>query len=230
MSRFVTVSVAITLLTLGGCAGTKRSSLPRGPVAYTTIKASDAPTVATDYRIAAGDTLSVIVFQEPDLSIKDVPVDAGGSLAVPLIGRVEAVGKTSFELADEIAASLGRNYLVAPKVSVYVTTASPGQVVVEGSVTSPGVFPIRRETTLIEALALAKGPTQVARLSEVIVFRTIDGQRMGAVFDLAAIRRGDAVDPHIEPNDVVVVGYSGIRQVYRDFISAAPLIGVFTRF
>lgn len=230
MSRFVTVSVALTLLALGGCAGSKPSTLPRGPQAYSTIKASDAMPAPADYRIAAGDVLSVIVFQEPDLSLRDVPVDTGGSFAMPLIGRVDAVGKTGFELSEEIARALGRNYLVSPKVSVYVTTSAPRQVVVEGSVNSPGVFPIRPESTLIEAIALAKGPTQVARLNEVIVFRTVEGQRMGAVFDLAAIRRGDAVDPRILPDDVVVVGYSGVRQLYRDFIQAAPLIGVFTRF
>lgn len=194
------------------------------------IRASDEPVAPQDYQLVPGDIISVLVFQEPDLSLKDVPVDPAGNIAVPLIGKVQAAGKTSFALSDEIASRLGRSYLVSPRVSVYVTTRTAPQVVVEGSVTAPGVFPIRNETTLLEAMALAKGPTQVAKLNEVIIFRTVDGQRMGAVFDVAAIRRGDSVNPRILPNDIVVVGYSGVRQAYRDFLQAAPLIGVFTRF
>jgi len=229
MTRLCSASLALVLLAVSGCA-TKPSKLPRGVEAYSVIRASDQAATIEEYKIVPGDIVSVIVFQEPDLSLKDIPVDATGNIAVPLIGRIQASGRTSFELSDDIAKRLGRDYLVAPRVSVYVTTRSERQVVVEGSVTTPGVFPIRPETTLLEAMALAKGPTQIAKLNEVIIFRTVEGQRMGAVFDVAAIRRGDAVNPRILPDDIVVVGYSGVRQAYRDFLQAAPLLGVFTRF
>lgn len=229
MTRVVTASVAFALLALSGCA-TRQSTLPQGAEAYSAISASGEIPPRTDYLIVPGDIVSVLVFQEPDLSLKDIPIDQGGNLTMPLIGRVTAAGKTSFQLSDEIAAKLGRSYLVSPKVSVYVTTPTPRIVVVEGQVTSPGTFPIRPETTLLETIALAKGTTQVAKASEVIVFRTVNGQRMGAIFDLKAIRRGEAVDPHIQPDDIVVVGFSAVRQIYRDFLQAAPLIGVFTRF
>lgn len=202
------------------------------PSGETTFKA--AGTVETDtspYRIARGDVLSVNVYQEPDLSVAALLVDSGGYISVPLVGQIDAAGKTGPELASDISRKLNSRYLVAPNVAVNVTAPSAPKVVVEGTVTDPGVFDIRPgKTTLLEALALAKGPTRTAKLSQVVIFRVVDNHRMGAVFNVQAISRGEAVDPVIEPNDTVVLGYSSIKAAWRDFLLAAPLIGVFTRF
>jgi polysaccharide export outer membrane protein len=203
--------------------------LPDGEL---TFKA--AGTVETDhspYQIARGDVLAVNVYQEPDLSLAAVLVDSGGYISFPLVGQVVAAGKTGPELAADISHRLGGRYLVAPNVAVNVTTPSAPKVVVEGTVIEPGVFDIRPgKTTLLEALALAKGPTRTAKLSQVVIFRVVGNQRMGAVFNIKTISRGEAVDPIIEPNDTVVIGYSSVKAAWRDFLLAAPLIGVFTRF
>ncbi len=63
-----------------------------------------------------------------------------------------------------------------------------------------------------------------------MVFRTLNGQRMGAVFDLRRIRTGSAPDPQIVDGDVVVVGFSQLKGAYRDFLAATPLLGLFTIF
>jgi polysaccharide biosynthesis/export protein len=94
-------------------------------------------------------------------------------------------------------------------------------------VSQPGIYPLTGPTTLLDVISMAKGETDVAKLQEVVVFRTIKGQRMGAVFNVASIRRGEAADPVIEGNDLVVVGYSAARRFWRDVISAAPLLNVF---
>ena len=84
--------------------------------------------------------------------------------------------------------------------------------------------------TLLSAIARAQSPTNVARLDEIIVFRMVYGRRMAARFDLGKIRAGRAPDPQVLAGDVVVVGYSALRGVYRDVLQAAPLLNVFTQF
>ena len=111
-----------------------------------------------------------------------------------------------------------------------VTSAIPRSVTVEGQVGAPGVFALGRNDTLLSSLARAGSPTQLAKLNEVMVFRTVNGQRMGAVFDIGKIRVGAAPDPQIVDGDVVVVGYSALRGAFRDFLSVTPLINLFTVF
>jgi len=215
---FVVLSACQTAVKLPHGESTFQSAIP-------------TPPNNAEYRIVRGDILNVNVFQEPDLSPTGLRVDSGGYVSVPLIGQVAAVDKTGPELAQDISRRLATRYLVSPKVTVAVTQVTASKVVVEGSVTNPGVYDIRNgQTTLLEALALAAGPTRVAKMSEVVIFRQVNGQRMGAVFDVTAIRRGDAPDPLIKGDDTVVLGYSNIKAAWRDFLQAAPIIGVFTRF
>jgi len=154
-----------------------------------------------------------------------VPVDAGGNILFPLIGLVEANGKTSREVAAVITEKLAMRYLVDPQVLVNVTKSASQVVTVEGQVIEPGRFEIAGQMTLLTAIASAKGPTPIARLNEVIVFRNIDGQRYAARFDLPAIRSGRAEDPLIRGNDIVVVGASQSKAIFLDVLTALPDFG-----
>ena len=111
-----------------------------------------------------------------------------------------------------------------------MVTSQSQRVTVEGSVNAPGVYEIGGSATLLEALARAQSPTATAKLNEVIVFRVVDGQRMGAVFDLRRVRAGLDADPRILGGDTVVVGFSQVRGVFRDFLSATPLLALFRPF
>ena len=77
---------------------------------------------------------------------------------------------------------------------------------------------------------MAKGPTPTADLNSVAIFRTQGGQRMVAVFDLAAIRNGTAEDPVILGDDVIVVDRSRVNAFFRDVLGAVPVLGVFRGF
>ncbi len=182
------------------------------------------------YEIGVLDVLSIRVFQEPELSFEQIAVDAAGTINYPLVGEISAVGKTAIELSDEIERSLGARYIRDPQVVVGVVTSAGQRVTVEGQVNEPGVYEIAGASSLLESVARAKGLTAIGVDDEVIVFREIDGQRMGAVFDLKQIREGRAEDPQILGGDRIVVGFSAVRAVYQDFLRAAPLFNVFTRF
>lgn len=227
MKRFL-ICIALAALSACGSTGTKNvGNLPTGQAAYAIIPSTPGTAAISDYRIGALDKVDVTVFQEPELSVKAVQVDASGRIALPLVGTVDASGKTASELSRELEQKFGQKYLNNPQVTVTVAGSVSQKVAVQGEVTEPGVYELKGPTTLLEVLSLAKGETPIAQLREVVVFRTINGQRMGAVFDVSTIRRGEANDPQVQGNDLVVVGYSAARRFWRDVMTGMPLLNVF---
>jgi polysaccharide biosynthesis/export protein len=178
------------------------------------------------YRIGPADDLHVRVLYEPDLSLDTVRVSTDGTIEVPLAGTVPAMGRTAAQLAADIEERL-RRYVLKPNVIISVTDYARQFVVVEGSVEDPGRFDVRGTSSLLEALALANGPSRTAKLDEVMVFRTIGGRRAGARFDLNRIRLGYEPDPLVLGGDTVVVGYSEVKGAFRDFLTVSPALGVF---
>src|SRR3982751_388161 len=184
---------------LSACATAETATnLPAGTAAYSIIPAVGQAPATSDYRIGALDSVDVSVFDEPDLSAKAIQVDASGHIALPLVGSVEAKGKTATELAKELEGLFGTKYLRNPEVTVTVATSVSQKVSVQGEVSQPGIYQLTGPTTLLDVISMAKGETELAKLKEVVVFRTVGPQRMGAVFDVASIRRGQAADPVLQ--------------------------------
>ena len=221
--------LSLVLATLTACGGGQQlgANLPSGAAAYAIIPAASGSASLADYKIGPLDSVDIAVFQEPELSSKGVQVDAAGRVALPLVGTVDAAGKTASELSRELERKFGEKYLNNPQVTVTVAGSVSQKVAVQGEVTQPGVYELKGPTTLLEVLSLAKGETDVASLREVVVFRTIGGKRMGAVFDVSTIRRGVANDPQVQGNDLVIVGASAARQFWRNVMTTTPLFNVF---
>jgi polysaccharide export outer membrane protein len=182
---------------------------------------------ASGYRIGPSDKLAVTVFQVEDLSFPEIFVDASGRLQLPLLGSVQAAGLTPAELSMDLERRLGERYLRNPRVSVSVSDAASQKITVDGAVTKPGVYEMQGRTTLLQAVAMAEGGTRVADLKKVAVFRSVEGRPMVAVVDLAAIRRGEAVDPVVMGDDVIVVDTSRLSARYRNIIEILPGLAVF---
>jgi len=214
---------------LAACQPQLHPNLPEGPAAYQVIEPALAAR-GSAYLLHSGDVVTVSVFQEPDLTVEEVAIDGAGHLYLQLIGEVQAGGRTEAELSQEIERAYANGYLRSPRVAVIVKQTSSNTVSVEGEVEQPGVYPIQSGATLLTAMALAQSPTRTAKLDQVLVFRTVNGERMGARFDLTDIRSGSTPDPQILPGDVIVVGFSAARGVYRDILDAAPIFNIFTRF
>jgi polysaccharide export outer membrane protein len=179
-----------------------------------------------DYRIGALDRLNVTVFQIKDLTVEKMQVDASGRILLPLIGSVTAQGKTTTELSDEIAARLAAKYLQSPQVSVTVEEAVSQKVSVEGAVNEAGVFELKGRTSLLEAVARAKGAAKNANLHHVTIIRSVDGAPHAATFDLAAIGRGRARNPEVFGNDVVIVDGSMGKNLWKSVVEALPALYV----
>lgn len=223
---------------LAACGG--RVSLQSTP-ALTVVKTSSLPAPNREDLTAADrpsligplDTIAVDVFNVPELS-REVQVDASGRISMPLIGTLDARGKTANELARAIEDALRGRYVRDPQVTINIKSSVSQVVTIDGSVTEPGLYPVTNQMTLLRAVASAKGLTEFARVDDVVILRTVNGRRMAGLYNIAAIRRGLYDDPAIYANDVVVVGDSPQRRLFRDFISlspllASPLIAIFNR-
>jgi len=194
--------------------------------ALPTPAARDMIDAQQEYRIGPLDKLQVTVFGVPDLTTT-AQVDANGNFAMPLTGPLMAAGETAESFAAKLEASLGARYIRNPQVTVLVAEAVSQQVTVDGSVVRPGQYPVIGRTTLLRTIASAGGPSEFARLQEVLVFRTVEGNRLVARFNMKDIRGGRSDDPQIFGNDVIVVGDDARRRLFRDIIQSAPLVGVF---
>lgn len=228
--RFRDLAVALCALTLAGTVAVpvtaRDNPLPAGQAAYDVIPVKAMDELVAQ-RIRTGDKLAISVFGESELSRNDYVVDSTGFVQVPLIGQVIAAGVSPEELRAEITRRLGARFVRDPQVSVSIAERARARFAVEGQVEDPGVYEADATTTLLAAIAQAGSPNRVAKNSEVMVFRVINGRRMGARFDIDQIRSGRADDPQIIGGDTVVVGYSGSKGFWRDVRETAPLLNLF---
>lgn len=220
-----TVAVAFSLC---ACADTRGGSIPYDrPLAM-----PDAPKIQAldaNYKISPLDTLTIKVFKSEDMS-GDYAVDLAGHISLPLVGEVEAANLTTAELDDKLTQLLGQKYFEHPDVSVAIKESSAHVVTVDGAVAQSGQYPVTGPMTLIQAVALAHGTTDDANPRRTAIFRTIDGHRQAAAFDLTSIRRGEATDPPVYAGDIVVVDGSRVKAVERQILSTVPLLGMFRPF
>jgi polysaccharide export outer membrane protein len=215
-------------LAAAACTG-RGGSVPYEPGGFVAPDAQAQPVASETQPIGALDTISVAVFQVPTLS-GDYKVDAAGKIDYPLLGSVQAQGRTTQQLRDQMAAALSQKYLQSPNIQVAIKDRAEQTITVDGSVRNPGQFIVKGPTTLLQAVAMAKGTSEDANPSRVVVFRTIRGERMAGAFDLQDIRRAKAEDPTIYGNDIVIVDGSRARAVYRDLMSTLPLLTILRPF
>ncbi|PZO07663.1 MAG: hypothetical protein DCF27_10120 [Lysobacteraceae bacterium] len=226
LRTFAVLLLAIAITACGNStSGSVRAGTTKAVISTDSLPAPDttaesgAYTGVSDYRIGALDMLQVTVFQLEDLD-RDVRVNSSGMISLPLVGSLQAGGKTVSELESLIAAKLTETYLQNPQVSVFVKEFTSQRVTVEGAVRKPGIFPITGRTTLLQAVAMSEGLDPLADPSSVVVFRTIKGKRMAALFDLRAIRAGDSEDPLIYGEDIIVVDQSGSKTAIKSITDA----------
>lgn len=184
-------------------------------------------TPAADYRINPLDVLRISVFGEPELTFQTLPVDPSGQITLPMVGTVQAKGRTAQELSAEISVAL-RRYLRQPQVAVNVAEFTSQKVTIEGTVKAPGVYQALSDMTLMDAIAMGQGVGDYSKQDEIVVFRRQGDQRYVARFDLTTITRGESPDPRILPGDIVVVGYSASRRFFSDSLAVLPAaVGIF---
>jgi polysaccharide export outer membrane protein len=122
-----------------------------------------------EYRLGPEDVIEVFVWKEPELSTT-VTIRPDGRISLPLANELEASGKTAAELQTEITTRLSK-YVVQPVVNVMVKQVNSLKISVLGEVRRPDVYKIKNRVTVLDAIAMAGGFTDLARPNKVIVLR-----------------------------------------------------------
>ena len=220
---------ALLACALAGCAhkpplqSTDRLTVVQGA---STLPAPDrGDLVAADRPALIGplDTIEVSVFGIPDLD-REIQVDANGRISLPLAGSVNASGKTSEELARTIETALRRGYVRDPEVTVNLRSSVSQVVTVDGQVVEPGLYPVTNQMTLLRVIASAKGLSEFAKQDDVVILRTVNGQRLAGLYNLESIRTAVYDDPPVYANDLVIVGDSPQRRLIRNLVGLSPLL------
>jgi polysaccharide export outer membrane protein len=159
----------------------------------------------SSYRVGPEDLLEISVWREDALK-KEALVRPDGGISYPLIGEVQAAGKTVLEIREEIAKRLER-FIPDPAVSVAILKVGSQRVYVIGKVNKPGEYPIGRYVDVLQALSMAGGLTPFADSNDIRVMRREGGRQIVLPFEYGRVVRGQKLEQNIElrGGDVVVV-------------------------
>jgi polysaccharide export outer membrane protein len=222
-------TIAVGALLLSACAATPRLGGDPGLTVLPTRElpapgAGDYLSGTRPYLVGPLDRLVVDVFNVTGLADREIQVDAAGKMSFPLAGVLDVAGRTPGEVEALIAERLRATYIKNPQVTVNVKEAVSQIVTVEGQVKKPGLYPVVGRMTLLQVMAVAEGPGDFANLENVIIYRTVRGQRFAAVHDVDNIRQGAYPDPEIYPNDLVMVGDDEAKRLTKDLLTTFSLV------
>jgi len=227
MRKFCIALLAATAL--AGCGGkiplqsTERLTVVQDSKALPSPNRDDLTAADRPALIGPLDTIQVDVFNVPDIS-REMQVDASGRISMPLAGTIDARGKTAQELSKEIEAALRAHYVRNPEVTINIKSSVSQVVTIDGQVGEPGLYPVTNQMTLMRAIASARGLAEFASAEDVVILRTVNNKKMAGLYNYTAIRRGMYDDPPIYANDVIIVGDSPQRRLFRDFVALSPLL------
>jgi len=156
------------------------------------------------YVIGNDDILAINVWKEPDFS-RSIQVRSDGKISLPLMGEVQATGRTPLQLQQDIATKL-QDYITKPEVTVMVEQINSKKFNVLGQVIKPGSYSLTLASTVVDALAIANGPRDFAKLKSIFILRQNSGGGQTRIaFNYRDFLKGKAQNVKLEPNDTVVV-------------------------
>ena len=184
---------------LSACANLQSSAYPPAP--------ASAATADYNYVVGPGDTLNIIVWRNPELSLS-VPVRPDGKLSTPLVDELVVQGKTSVEIARDVEKALSK-FVRDPVVTVIVTGfVGPysEQVRVVGEAAKPQFLPYKQKMTLLDVIIAVGGLTDFADGNSAVIFRASEGDKRYTVRIKDLIKRGDiSANVEMKPGDVLII-------------------------
>jgi polysaccharide export outer membrane protein len=195
------IALGAVVVAMLGCAANPNPPAP-----------ASAASSSYNYLIGPGDTVNIVVWRNPELSMT-VPVRPDGKISAPLVEDMPAMGKDATELARDIEKELGK-YIRDPVVTVVVTQfVGPysEQIRVVGEASRPQTLPYRQKMTLLDVMIAVGGLTEFADGNAATLLRKVDGDKQDGdkqysvrVADL--IKRGDvSANVDMKPGDVLII-------------------------
>jgi polysaccharide export outer membrane protein len=205
-----------------------RTNMPVAAGQPVSASTGDSANTTTDYKISPQDILQIAVFQIKDLD-SAVQVGEDGNIALPLVGKIQVKGKTTYQAEQMIAGRLREKYLQSPQVTVSIKQYGK-RITVSGEVKVPKVLPDDGNTTLSQAVAGAGGLSELGDPTRIHIARSTDQRVQDEVYNLADVQAGKTRDPLLRGGDIVVAEQSGklvALKTVKDLLPFAILASVF---
>jgi polysaccharide biosynthesis/export protein len=198
--------VAVVLLSCVMAGSAQQSKLTDSKAETQTGNSAAATSTNENFIIGAGDVLSINVWKEEQLT-RSVPVRSDGRISLPLVGEVQASGRTPKELESELRIRL-KDYVSEPEVTVIVQEIKSQKFNVLGMVMKPGSYALANPTTVLDAIALAGGFRDFAKQKAIYVLRQApDGSQVRLPFNYKDVVKGHNSSQNVvlQSNDTIVV-------------------------
>lgn len=209
-SGLLAASVCVLLSSLlSAQAGSGSATAPTNPAAVPPTQGTDAAAAKAhddSFVIGNDDVLAINVWKEPDIT-RSIPVRSDGKISLPLVGEVQAAGRTPLKLEQEIAARL-KNYIAEPEVTVIVQQINSQKINILGMVNKPGSYLLTNSATVLDAIAFAGGFRDFAKQAKIYVLRqNADGNQTRIPFNYKEVVKGQnpAQNIKLQPRDTIVV-------------------------
>jgi polysaccharide export outer membrane protein len=170
------------------------------------VAASGSKAHDNSFVIGNDDRLAINVWKEPDLT-RSIPVRSDGKISLPLVGELQATGRTPLQLEGDIADRL-KSYITEPEVTVIVEQINSQKFNILGQVVKPGSYPLAAATTILDAIAAAGGFRDFAKQKNIYILRqNAGGSETRIAFNYKDVIQGKNPGQNIklEPHDTVVV-------------------------
>jgi len=203
------------MIAVGACAACLLSSGVRpaaaqggGPPAASaagTDRTGKAIAVPPDYVIGPEDQLSVVFFQDKDMSA-DVIVRPDGKISLPLINEIQASGLTPEQLRERVSAEATR-FIQAPKATIVVRQINSRKVYITGAVEKPGTYPLMGPTAVLQLIATAGGVKEYADSKKILIIRKENGRQVTYTFNYKEVvgQKNMSQNIDLRPGDTIVV-------------------------
>lgn len=171
----------------------------------TNIKPTEEILSTKDYLLGPEDVLEISVWKDEALT-KQVVVRPDGKISFPLVGDVQASGRTAKQLQEELAKKISE-YVPDPVLTVMVLEVNNLKVYVLGKVARPGEYKVGRPINVMQALSMAGGLTPFADSEDIVILRNNNGKQEKIKFDYGKVSKGKALEQNIylRSGDVIVV-------------------------
>jgi len=205
----IVVTLIVLSSTLLGQTTTASAEQPGAPARAETksAAASDAPRPHDgNFVIGNDDVLAINVWKEAEIS-RSIPVRSDGKISLPLVGELQATGRTPLNLEQDIAERL-KNYISEPEVTVIVQQINSQKFNVMGQVVKPGSYSLASAVTVLDAIAVAGGFRDFAKRKSVYVLRqNADGTQTRLLFNYKEVIKGQnpAQNTKLQPHDTIIV-------------------------
>ena len=197
-ARVARCAIVLLAMLVAACA----TNYPAAP--------QQADTAGYEYIIGPLDTVQIIVWRNPELSL-NVPVRPDGKVTAPLVDDMPAMGKTPTALSRDIEKSLSK-YIRDPVVTVIVTTfvgPANDQIRVIGEAAKPQILPFRKNMTLLDVMIAVGGLTDYADGNKASIYRTAEGGKSYSVRVQDLVKRGDVTaNVDMRPGDILIIPQS----------------------